>query len=244
MIWKERVQGLHEFGNWADAEAIKAWLRSRHARRERLRGDSEEIENQFHRWVRENERHLGLTSGGAFADFIRRDFEFYCRWYRDILDASWCLEFAAKLGLEVIYRNQQANFRHRNALMLAALRPSDEEETVRQKLRAVGAYIEILVARYAWLGWAYNREAMYNRTLELMAELREVDGVGLADVLERPLRRYGAHFPVDVATRYDWQNGKRFHRLLARMMDYVDGESSVASDAGGAEGSEWRSRYS
>ena len=98
VIWKERVQGLHEFGNWADAEAIKAWLRSRHARRERLRGDSEEIENQFHRWVRENERHLGLTSGGAFADFIRRDFEFYCRWYRDILDASWCLEFAAKSG--------------------------------------------------------------------------------------------------------------------------------------------------
>ena len=116
--------------------------------------------------------------------------------------------------------------------MLATLRPSDDGETVRRKLRTVGAYVEILVARFAWSGWAYNRPEIYKRTLALMPEVREVDVGELPDVLERPLRKYGADFPAEVETRYDWQNGRRFQRLLARMMDYLDQESWRASDGG------------
>ena len=79
---------------------------------------------------------------------------------------------------------------------------------------------------------------MYNRTLKLMTKIREVDASGLADALEEHLRKYGRDFPADAEARYDWGNRARFHRLLARMADYVDQESA---EAGGD--SEWRSRY-
>ncbi len=124
---------------------------------------------------------------------------------------------------------------------MAALRPGDDDEAVRRRLRAVGAYIDILVARYAWSGWAYNRPAMYSRTLKLMAGIRETDAAGLANALEERLGRYGENFRADAGARYDWGNGRRFHRLLAHMMDYVDRESWAADE--GERRGEWRSRY-
>ena len=230
-VWRKRVQLLRDSYSAADANAIKAWLLGRHARSEYRPADIEEIRGQFHRWVRDNHQHLGLVDGDAFRTFIEGDFDFYGRWYGEIIDASWSFKHASESGLEVVFRNQQANFRHRNPLMLAALRPTDDDETVRRKLRTVGAYIEILVARYAWLGGAYNRPEMYKRTLALMTEIRELEPDELAEVLERPLRKSDADFPADAKTRYDWQNGRRFHRLLARMMDYLDQESWRASEA-------------
>ena len=227
--WRKRVQLLRESYSTADADAIKAWLLGRHARSEGRPADIEEIGDQFHRWVRANRQHLGLGDGDACRKFIERDFDFYGRWYGELVAASRSFEHARKSGLEVIFRNRQANFRHRNALMLAALRPTDDDETVRRKLRAIGAYVEILVARYAWSGWAYNHRNVYRRTLELMTKVREVDAGGLPDVLEPELS--GQDFPREATTRVDWGNGRRFHRLLARMMDYLDQESWQASEA-------------
>ena len=236
-VWRKRVQllrdcyPLRESYPKADADAIKAWLLGRHARSKDRPADIEEIGDRFHRWVRDNRQHLGLGDAGAFKTFIERDFDFYGRWYGEIVAASRNFAHARESGLEVVFRNQQANFRHRNPLMLAALRPSDDDATVRRKLRTIGAYVEILVARYAWLGWAYNRPEMYKRTLALMTEVRELKADELPEVLERPLREYDADFPADAKARCDWQNGRRFHRLLARMMDYLDQESWRASEA-------------
>ena len=41
-------------------------------------------------------------------------------------------ERACEQGLEVVYRNREWGFRHRDKLMLAALRPGDDDETVRR----------------------------------------------------------------------------------------------------------------
>ena len=239
-VWRKRVQALRASYETADADAIKAWLVARHAEPDIRSTDVESIGEQFHRWVREHHERLGLMSVGAFRRFIERDFEFYARWFGEIVDASWAFDRAHEQGLEVVYRNREWGFRYRDELMLAALRPGDDDETVRRRLRAVGACVEILATRYAWSGWAVARQAMYNRTLKLMAKIREVDASGLAEALEGHLNTYGEDFPADAMTRYDWGNRARFHRLLARMADYVDQES--AAEAGG-RGSEWRSRY-
>ena len=239
-VWRKRVQDLRERYNGADADAIKTWLVGRHAEPDVRPTDVENIQEQFHRWVRDHHERLGLVDGGAFRRFIERDFEFYARWFGEIVDASWNFDRAQEQGLEVVYRNREWGVRHRDELMLAALRPGDDDETVRWRLRAVGACVDILAARYAWSAWALARKAMYNRTLRLMAKIREVDANGLADALKDHLSAYGEDFPADADARYDWGNRARFHRLLARMADYVDQES--AAEAGG-QGSEWRSRY-
>ena len=97
-VWRKRVQLLRDYYSTADADAVKAWLLGRHARSGDRPADIEEIGDQFHRWVRENYRHLGLGDGGAFRTFIERDFDFYGRWYGELVGASWSFEHARDSG--------------------------------------------------------------------------------------------------------------------------------------------------
>ena len=85
-LWRTQVTRLQDIGKEEDADAIKAWLRSQYASiRDRKRGavprDFDRIGTEFHRWVREREESLGLSSGAEFARFIEEDFAFYGRWY-------------------------------------------------------------------------------------------------------------------------------------------------------------------
>ena len=110
-VWKKRVQDLCERYQGADADAIKAWLVGRHAKPDVRPAHVENIGEQFHRWVRDHREPLGLVDDGAFRGFIDRDFEFYGRWYGEIVDASRDFGRAREQGLEVIYRNREWNFR-------------------------------------------------------------------------------------------------------------------------------------
>ncbi len=73
--WRERIESLRNLGKDEDADAVKAWLRGRHAQtvRERRRGsenqDFEKIGTEFHRWVGDHEKTLGIgNSVGCFAE--------------------------------------------------------------------------------------------------------------------------------------------------------------------------------
>ena len=66
------ISELVELGKEEDADAIKSWLRSQYAEsiRERKRGatpqDFDLIGTEFHRWVRDHEESLKLTSSTDF----------------------------------------------------------------------------------------------------------------------------------------------------------------------------------
>ena len=81
-LWRKRVTSLQDLGKEEDADAIKAWLRSRHAKniRERKRGaeprDFDLIGTEFHRWVRDHEQALGLSSSTEFAPLHQRRLRF------------------------------------------------------------------------------------------------------------------------------------------------------------------------
>src|SRR5947199_9744363 len=93
-VWKSLVSALADLGKDEDADGIKSWLRSQHAEsiRERKRGatpqDFDLIGTEFHRWVRDQELALGLSSSSEFARFIERDFAYYTRWYERLRRAS------------------------------------------------------------------------------------------------------------------------------------------------------------
>jgi hypothetical protein len=139
-IWKARVQALVDVGKDEDADAIKSWLRSQYADsiRERKRGavpqDFDLIATEFHRWVRDHEEHLGLTSSVEFTRFIERDFAYYGRWYERLRLAGE----TRTPGLERVYYNAQHNFTLQYPVLLAPLRIEDEEAAAaldsRQKL--------------------------------------------------------------------------------------------------------------
>ena len=111
-LWKGRVSALSEFGKDEDADCLKAWLRSQHAKsiRERRRGstdkDFEKIGNAMHRWVRENEDSLGLERSANFADIIEKDFAFYSRQYEMLRKAAETLTELLDLN-QATYKNPE-----------------------------------------------------------------------------------------------------------------------------------------
>ncbi|MGI8402020.1 MAG: DUF262 domain-containing protein [Gemmatimonadaceae bacterium] len=230
-LWKERVQTLAEIGKDEDADGIKSWLRSQYAEniRERKRGaepqDFDLIGTEFHRWVRNHEEGLGLTASAEFGRFIERDFAFYSRWYERLRRAGETLT----PGLESVRFNAQHNFTLQYPVLLAPLKVEDDEATALRKLRVVAAWLDILIHRRIWNWRAIDYSTMQYAMFIAMRDIRGKSATELAGVLRERLDAEGETFAGNDRFRLHGMNGRQIHRLLARMMDYVETRSGMAS---------------
>lgn len=229
--WRRQVAVLKRFGKDEDADAIKSWLRSQHAAtiRERKRDakprDFDRIGTEFHRWVRENENDLSLTSTVAFAQFINEDFVFYSGWYARIREAAAALTE----GLETIHFNAQNNFTLQYPVLLASLRQDDGEGEILRKLRVVSGYLDILIARRIWNWKSTSYSAMqYGVFQRVIREVRGAAAADLAAILQSRLDEE-EFFSANDRFSLHSRNGPQIHRLLARMTDFVEIQSGRAS---------------
>ena len=220
-LWKDHVAGLRKQLNWqgADADFIKTWLCSQYME---TKSDREGIDSQFHRWVGDNTERLKLHDSMDFRRFIETDFRFYARWYEEVQRASWNWTE----GFEAIYRNRCAGLRDRNNLYLAGLVPTDDDSTVRRKIRTVAAFIEVLVARVSWKAWAYQYPGMYSAMLGVMVKIRRQSIDSMISVFERADAAEDWWFVDRFKERSGpcgWPgNRRRTHRMLARMTEYIE----------------------
>lgn len=224
-VWRERVSSLQQLGKDEDADAIKSWLRSQHAEtiRERKRGalprDFDLIGTEFHRWVREKETSLGLSSSPAFGQFIESDFSFYSNWYQRIREATE--KYTS--GLETIYFNAQNNFTLQYPVLLAPLCRSDSEKDILRKLRIVAGYIDILIARRIWNWKSTSYSAMqYNMFQLVILKIRGKSASELADILIQRLKAENETFSSNERFSLHGMNRPQVHRLLARMTDFIE----------------------
>lgn len=231
-VWRERISALQDIGKEEDADAIKGWLRSQHAEsiRERKRAakprDFDLIGTEFHRWVRDHEEALGLSSGSEFKRFIEKDFAFYTRWYETIREASQTITD----GLEVIYYNARNNFTLQYPVLLAPLNQSDSEETILRKLRIVASYLDILIARRIWNFKSTSYSNMqYNMFQLVIRKIRGKSVDELVEILTGYLDAEEDDFASNERFCLHGRNGNQIHRLLARMTDFVETASGRAS---------------
>lgn len=230
-VWKGRVQALAEIGKDEDADGIKSWLRSQHAQsiRERKRDakplDFDLIGTEFHRWVRDHEDALNLKASADFARFIERDFAFYGGWYERLRLAGEAL----KPGLECIYFNAQHNFTLQYPVLLAPLRVEDDEATALRKLRITASWIDILIHRRIWNMRAIDYSTMQYAMFLVMRDIRGKGVPELADILGARLKAETETFSSNDSFYLHGMNGRQIHRLLARMTDYVESRSGMAS---------------
>lgn len=230
-IWKERIAECQLWHKEEDADAVKAWLRSQHAIkiRERKRDakpeDFDLIGTEFHRWIRDHEHTLGLLKAFDFSRFIERDFKFYTGQYLRCRSAGWEL----KPGLESIYFNAQHNLTLQYSVLLAPLLPDDSEVETLRKLRVVSAYLDILITRRIWNWRAIDYSTLQYAMFNVIRDIRGKTSAEVAALLGQKLTDEQEIFSSNDRFSLHGTNGRVIHRLLARMTDYVETQSGMAS---------------
>jgi hypothetical protein len=230
-VWKERIAALLDIGKDEDADGIKSWLRSQYAEsiRERKRGatpqDFDLIGTEFHRWVRDREKHLQLQASVDFSRFIEHDFAFYSRWYERLRRAADDLT----VGIESVHFNAQHNFTLQYAVLLAPLRFDDAEPILLRKVRVVAAYIDILINRRIWNFRAIDYSTMQYAMFLVMRDVRGKSLDELVTILGQRLEADPENFGSNERFYLHGMNGRQIHRLLARMTDYIETRSGMAS---------------
>jgi hypothetical protein len=230
-IWRERVAKCQSLGKEEDADAIKSWLRSQHAHKIRERKanakpeDFDLIGTEFHRWIRDSEETLGLANSTAFAKFIERDFKFYTGAYLRARDAGDTLT----AGLEAVHFNAQQKFTLQYPVLLASLRPDDPEETILRKMRVVATFIDILLTRRIWNWRNINYSALQYAMFTVIRDIRGKSAPEVAEVLSKRLAEEHETFAGNERFGLHSMNGPQVHRMLARITDYVETRSGMAS---------------
>lgn len=231
--WRERIRELNEAGKEVEPDCFKAWLRSQYARkiRERKKGaiaeDFDRIGTEFHRWVRDAAELIGLRREDDFFRFIDRDFDFYSRQYLRIVAASE----APIDGVEAIHYNAQHGFTLQNMLLLAPLRPDDDQAIINSKMAIVARYLDILLA---WRIWNFRSIAYSTLQYSMFVTMRDIRGMAvqpLAQKLKDLLGKEQETFQSSNASRLrvHQQNRYALHRILARLTDYVETASGQPS---------------
>lgn len=230
-LWRKRVTELQAIGKEEDADAIKAWLRSQHASniRERKPGatprDFDLIGTEFHRWVRDHEKALGLSSSNDFALFIEEDFNFFSHWYTRLRSAATTLTN----WLESVFYCAQNNFTLQYPVLLSPLRREDSDEIIVRKLRIVSAYLDILLTRRVWNFRSITYSTMQYAMFVIMRDIRGKDVSTLANMLTERLTREEENFSTIDRFRLHGTNGRLVRNILARLTDYVGTSSGRPS---------------
>lgn len=230
-IWQERVAECQALGKDEDADAIKAWLRSQHARkiRERKRDakpeDFDLIGTEFHRWIRDQEKLLGLAKSDDFFRFIQRDFKFYSGQFLRARKAGAELT----VGLEAIHFNAQHGFTLQYAVLLAPLLPDDSEAEMVKKFRIVSTFLDILLTRRIWNGRSIDYSTLQYAMFTVIRDIRGTSTRDVASILTKRLAEDQETFDKNDRFALHGMNRRQIHRLLARMTDYVETHSGLAS---------------
>lgn len=236
--WKDRIRLLVEGSKEGDADFFKAWLRSQYAKkiRERKRGakqeDFDRIGTEYHRWLRDSRKLIGLETKSDFLNFIKTDFEFYSHQYLNIQNASW--EIIP--GLEHVCYNAWNGFTQQYQLLLAPLRPTDLPDEITRKIRITAKFIDILLT---WRLWNFRSIAYSTMQYAMFLVMRDIRGFSaneLAEILYKKLQAEDENFDTNswhhrpgIGLYLHQQNRKVLHRILARLTDFLEVGSGMAS---------------
>jgi hypothetical protein len=229
--WRDKILQLNQAGKEVEPDFFKAWLRSQYATkiRERKKGakpeDFDRIGTEYHRWLRDTSNSIGLKTSDDFYQFIDRDFDFYSRQYLRIITASQ--EMVP--GLEFILYNADNGFTLQNLLLLAPLKPQDNDLTVNLKLRLTARYLDILLAWRIWNFHSIAYSTMQYAIFLVMRDIRGLEPEALANKLYGYLKKETETFTTNDGLRVHQQNRYSLHRILARLTDYVETQSGFPS---------------
>ncbi len=224
---KKWLLRFREFGKETEADFFKTWLRSQYARKDRERKkdakpeDFDLIGTDYHRWVRNHKDAIGLKDSNAFYQWVIRDFNYYARIYLQLLEASQQLVS----GLESVCYNTDHGFTQQYQLLLAPLKPSDDEVTTQSKLKLVADYIDCWLNRRLWNFKSIAYSTVQYGVFQLTKELRSLAVEDLQTALVTRLKTDEQSLDFSQQPYLNNWSAKSLHRQLARLIDWVETQS-------------------
>lgn len=212
-----------------EADFFKAWLRAKYAAeiRERKKGakpeDFDLIGTEYHRWVRNKQALVGLNTSDQFNDWVKKDLRFFARIYLELLEASETL----KPGLESVRFNADHGFTQQFQVLLAPLLPTDDEATVKSKLKLTAIYLDCWLNRRIWNFKSIDYSTLQYATFLLTKEIRSLSLPDLRDKLISRLLQDQKELSLDAQPYLHGMNGKTLHRQLARFTHWLEEQSGM-----------------
>lgn len=225
-LWRKRMGELKN--NHADF--IKTWLRAKYANTiakasKESSQDFELIGNAFHKWVRDHdEDRIGLRKASDYKSLVTTDFSVMAARYLELLAASEKLTS----GLEAVRYNAVNRFSLQYLPILAAVTPSDDQETFIKKADLIATYIDLLVTRTMVNYRSTAQSSMRRPMFELAKELRNCDIDEVRQVLAK--RIVDLDITFDGLSQYVLRtNVRQVRYLLSRITTWLEQQCGVES---------------
>lgn len=146
---------------------------------------------------------VGLNVSENFNRWVRRDLRFFARVYLELLEACEGL----KPGLESVRFNADHGFTQQFQVLLAPLLPTDDEATVKAKLRLTADYLDCWLNRRLWNFKSIDYSTLQYATFLLTKELRNLSLEALREKLIARLNSDENEFPLEEQPRLPATDG-------------------------------------
>jgi len=235
-FWRKRISELYEYGDGEDLEFFRAWFRAKYAdtirpgKKGALNEDFEKIGTSFHSWVKDRKKLLGLSDRSSYVEFLRNDFDFYSKIYLRIADSKVKLRKELEYVYFIDYYGIAPSLM--DPLLMAPIKPSDDDATINAKINVVARFIEIFtitrMVNYRTIAQSALRYTFYL----LVKEIRDSDLKALVGILKKKINEFDEGLDGILSFGLHGSN-KRFVRyLLARITNYIEEESGTQSSLG------------
>jgi len=221
---KSYLTKFSEFGEGTEVDFFKAWLRSQYAKKIRERKkeakneDFELISTEYHRWIRNNAKAVGLKSSDDFYQFVVNNMRIFADLYLRLLNAS----VTRKKGLESVKYNADAGFTLQHHIILSAVNADDDTKMAKTKMGVVADFID------SWLNvrfWNYKSNSYSQMQYAVFTVIRSIRGKSLPEirqVLHKRLLKEMDDINFKEHVRLNQFTSKAIHRQLARFTDWLE----------------------
>lgn len=233
-IWKKWMRKLNDTGDNTDNVFINTWLRAKYAQtiRERKAGsenqDYEHIATMANKWVAQNDRQLGLYKSSDYERVITSEIPFYASVFLKInkLSKTFHPEY------EYVFYNAHRDFTLQTQLMIAAVMPSDTEDTVNRKIKLISFFIDQYISMRSFA----FRSVSYSSTLYTMfnvtKDVRDKSLDELIPYVRASVKQLQDQFPFSNIDHFllNQFSARYMLHILARLTYFITKESGTEID--------------
>ena len=207
----------------AEFEFFKMYLRGHYAedlsQSKTYSSDFTRIGKEFHRWVSDNAKQLGLIKSADYVAFIDR-IEFFARVYQKINTMIQARDTRNYLYLIV---NSDYGFTMQPAVIMSAVQYGDSESEINEKIRIVSKYLTKVLTFRVWNHWQISQSALEAKSYELCKAIRGMNCKALkahldTDPLQAP--------PLEGTPTLNQQNRWRLTVMLSLITEIVAANSN------------------